>query len=202
MDMSAMEKKSNEFRGSIWNRIPGEHRVWYRRFLRYRDLGPSRSVAAAWRNEQNEREAKGIKGRGKRPSRHWYQHAKDDLWVRRAERWDAHVQVQEEQLWKNRRKKLREKEFQLAEKFLDRVEALLSKPTPDGWKLTDIARMLEIASKVARLSSELTTGVQETRHVVCNKYLSEEDRIRRVKEILERASLRSKSGPPKNKPSM
>ena len=70
-----------------WERLPDELGRWFARFERYRLLGPTRSIEAAWRSETGA--AKGSKG--KRPTRHWYAMAKACSWRERAEAWDATV---------------------------------------------------------------------------------------------------------------
>ncbi len=60
-----------------------EPMLWYERFERYRLMGPNRTIEAAWR----ESPAKGSKG--KRPSRHWYERAREWRWKERAEAWDV-----------------------------------------------------------------------------------------------------------------
>ena len=174
-----------------WARLPGERQLWYRRFMRYRDLGTSRSVAATWRSEQEEREAKGIKGRGKRPSRHWYHHATVDLWESRAEQFDAAESARIETQWRERRSALREQEFTMAERLLQRGKEILEALTDSAsWSLSDAIRAIDLGSKIGRLASQLSTELVEVHHHQADKRLTEDERIGRVSEILRQAAIR------------
>jgi hypothetical protein len=64
-----------------WERQQGEPALWYARFERYRLLGPSRSVAAVFREEKGED--------GGQPPGRWYETSARWNWQSRAEDWDS-----------------------------------------------------------------------------------------------------------------
>ena len=195
--------------GQAWDRLPvGEGSLWYRRFTRYRLIGPSRSVMKTYNDE---REARGRGRSGKSPGQAWYTAYNRDRWEERAQAWDGFILEEEEKLWRERRTKIREREHSLVEQLFQKVEEMLMFPVaeqetvteseggrvtnitvikPADWKLRDITALLDTASKVGRLSSGMATGIEEARHVIVDKELTEEERVKRVGEILKQARIR------------
>jgi hypothetical protein len=194
--------------GMAWDRLPGESALWYRRFTRYRLMGPSRSVS---RTKNDEWEAKGQKRSGKTPGQAWYNAYNRDRWEERAQAWDGYILEQEEIAWKERRTAIREREHELVEQLFQKVEEMLMFPVarqetqteqqggrivnvtiiePADWKLRDITALLETASKVGRLSSEMATSISEARHVAVDESLTDEERLERVSEIVRQARMR------------
>lgn len=75
---------TTEHTDEIWQPQPGEPQSWFERFDIYRQLGPWRSIAAAYRADAGaQANASG------RPSRRWYVMAATWRWQARAEAWDA-----------------------------------------------------------------------------------------------------------------
>ena len=73
-----------------WDRLPGESARAYACFARYRDAGPSRSLAAAYRQETGKKQAGNPTGQWTG----WY--AAHD-WKDRATAYDAHLELQARQ---------------------------------------------------------------------------------------------------------
>jgi hypothetical protein len=71
---------------AAWDRQEGEPAAAYARFLRYRNLGPGRSVAAAY-VAGTSRHKKACDG----PPGSWGREAARWRWVERADAWDVHV---------------------------------------------------------------------------------------------------------------
>jgi hypothetical protein len=72
---------------------------------------------------------------------------------------------------------------------------------PADWKLRDITALLDTASKVGRLSSEMVTSIEEARHTLVTEQMTDEEKLQRVGEILKQARLRKDSSnerPPKD----
>lgn len=104
-------------------------------------------------------------------------------WVDRAAAYDAHMDQIEQDAresalvtdaakWAERQRSLKEREFTLAEALLTKAEMMLKFPlqtqkvekdgkmtiiNPADWSLRDAAKLLETASKVARLSAGMVT---------------------------------------------
>jgi transposase-like protein len=112
-------------------------------------------------------------------------------WVKRACAYDAHMeavaQAERERLareneakWERRREAIREAEFEVAMKLVEKFRGMAEAPLyelreeaedadgctvtvkmPAGWRLRDMPRVAESASKLARLSAEMATERQE-----------------------------------------
>lgn len=84
-----------------WDRQPGERSKWFQRFTRYRLLGYARTFEAVYRDEQ---QSLGLKTG--RPSRSWFDIAREWKWRERAEAWDAYMAEQAERevvaAWRSR----------------------------------------------------------------------------------------------------
>lgn len=158
-----------------WERQPKETARAYAAFKVYLDLGKDRSADRAWSK---------VTGRNGGRSGHWGEWSVKWRWVERATAYDLHMarleQEKREQAlanevdkWADRQRELREREFALSQQLLDKVEAMLKFPlqtvtrsgpkgenvtiVPADWAVRDVARLLETASKVSRLSAEMET---------------------------------------------
>ncbi len=67
-----------------WARQHGEPALWHARFVIYRDLGPDRTIEAAYRTAA---EREGL--RSVRPGSGWYGAARDWIWAGRKAEWDT-----------------------------------------------------------------------------------------------------------------
>lgn len=113
-----------------WDRRSGEVAVAYRAFLAYRDLGPTRSHAAAT-------EALGAKSRSNLSE--W---SKRHEWVERCRAWDAHLQAErqrgiekatrdEAELWAKRKAQQMHEDFAFAQKLMVKVKLLADFPVTE-----------------------------------------------------------------------
>jgi hypothetical protein len=132
-------------------------------------------------------------------------------WMKRACAYDAHMeavaQAERERLraeneakWEKRREAIKEKEFELAEKMVARVEEMLAVPLfevkeevteedgddctnkititmPAGWRLRDAFRGGEVASNLFRKSADMATEKHEIDFDVKNASDAELDQI-------------------------
>lgn len=149
----------------VWERQPNEPLMWFDRFDRFRLQGAGRNMEELWRNEAK-------RSPGARPSSSWYERSREWQWWQRAQAWDAYVRAEEQRKWEERRAKQREREWKTSQELLDRVDTMLMFPLmrttktegehvtiiePIGWRMSDIGRFAETASKIARLASEMAT---------------------------------------------
>lgn len=126
-----------------WLQQEGESDLWYSRLTAFLRMGPRRALLRLYREhvEQQEREAreqgretkrqkKAGEGRIVQPPgdvpRAWVEQARLWQWRARAALYDAHMATEDEALWNERRRKLRQREFDVAERILDRVEQMLA----------------------------------------------------------------------------
>ncbi len=183
-----------------WTKLPGESRLWHKRFMKYVLLGLGRSVSEVWRQEQIQK-GKDLGGKRKRPSTHWYRHFHDDAWEERADLWDKAELAREESEWRMRRRQLRQDQFRLAEALHLRCTELLEKPLPE-FSHTDIVRLATAATELGRLAAEVPDPVQAMKitqdiHMTDRPWdpqldgpRGEEVRLERYKAILRAAEIR------------
>lgn len=138
-----------------WERRDGEPDNWYARFDRFRLLGPTRSIEEVYRQE---RAAEGGKGRQQigKPTRHWYAAAETWEWLERAGAWDAERRAEEEEeerlAWRDKRKAWRHQQFELKERMLQKVTAMLNFP------LTEVVR--EVKSDEGTIITQIIMPVR------------------------------------------
>jgi len=167
-----METNVQEQR-KLWERLPGEPEKWWVRFEKYRLMGPNRSMQVLNNNERKEI-GKGpltaLPG-GFREAVMRYR------WTERVEAWDESLLVEMREEWAKRREKWRQDEWDLANAMHKKVLDMMVFPVarivreadgkttiiePADWKLGDIPKMVDVISKLARLSSGLATERTES----------------------------------------
>ena len=72
-----------------WEQQEGETAKAYEAFCAYRDMGPRRAVDEAYRETAEKRQKNG----SEKAPRHWWEWAADNDWKRRAEAYDAHLEL-------------------------------------------------------------------------------------------------------------
>lgn len=113
-----------------WDQIDGEPILWYKRFTRYRLLWPVRSIAAAYKSEQEENEEKRGKTRATPRTEAdgtWYEMARAWKWEERAAAWDAQVDAELEKTIAAERKKILRTGMALQHKRIERLNYLVEK---------------------------------------------------------------------------
>jgi len=192
--MSEGEKTTFE----MWARREGEPNEWYARFHTFLLLGSSRSLYGAYTAWREQSGAKRAQKRAGLPQS-WRQAAERWEWAKRAEAFDEHERAQQIAEWQRRRDELREHEWKFSQELLDKVRQMLVFPlaktvrsTQDGgqtlvtevypaqWKLADAARMLESASKLARLA----IGV-ETERIGVEVAMTADDLLQAARDVAE-----------------
>jgi hypothetical protein len=102
-----------------WDKRDDETALAYNAFTAYYQMPVrERGIDAAWR-------ASAGNARGKRAQiapRHWYSWSSAHDWVRRAAAYDQHLAKQDEQLWEERRRRKKEREWTEAEQIRDVLE--------------------------------------------------------------------------------
>lgn len=142
-----------------WHKQPKETSKAYQAFSTYLELGPSRSVDAAYRKAKGKQNVRAPSG-----WQHWY-----DLntWRDRAEAYDQHLALlefqnaeiatkQKAEAALARKEKLLQAELELAARLLDRARKILEKDLK-RCTYSDAARMVEVADKILRLSNDMAT---------------------------------------------
>jgi len=184
----------------IWERRDDESNKWFDRFQTYLLLGPSRSLYAAYTAWRERSGAKSARKRAGLPQS-WRLAAEKWQWQPRAEQFDEHERAQQVAEWQRRRDELREHEWKFSQELLDKARQMLVFPlaktvrsTQDGgqtvvtevypaqWKLADTARMLEAASKLARLAVGEDT---ERIGVHGDVELTADDLVQAAREVME-----------------
>ena len=123
----------------LLERLPQESMKAYAAFCAYRDLGPDRSMAKAGE----------VLGKSQGLMEGWS--AAYD-WVKRATAWDDEQDRVARKAQMDEIKKMRVRHAKIAQKALDKVSAALDKVNPDAMTNADMARLMDVASKLERLS--------------------------------------------------
>lgn len=137
-----------------WERQPGETMLAFQAFSEYLRLGATRSAPEVAANL-----GKGLLALRKWQERHG--------WVERATQWDAFLVEQEQAAavlftkeraltWAKRQEELREAEWEVSQKLLEKARELLRDPKV-RWSGGDIARIAEVAQKLGRLGAGMET---------------------------------------------
>lgn len=164
-----------------WDKQPRESSEAYAAFCVYRDLGPSRTLAAAYRayREGTQKRLRGTfsddapdKSTGLQVPGSWKKNRISGNWNARAEAYDAHLLRSATEArasaaavggekWLHRRDEQREYEWQLrsrAAKLIDRELTRLEGSDPSSPpSIGEVLRLVDMAVKVGRLACEMET---------------------------------------------
>lgn len=122
-----------------WERQEGESTKAYEAFCIYRDLGINRSIAKVGK----------VLGKSQALLEGW---SSKHGWVERAAQWDSEQDRVARQQQLDEIKKMRKRHATLAGDMLMKAAAALKELPEDEIKATDISRMVDVASKLERLS--------------------------------------------------
>ena len=168
-----------------WDRQRYESMFWYARFEKFRLAGPTRSVLGAYNQELV---AAGREPKKCQPSS-WKHACNYWKWRERAEAWDNAQLEQAREIWADRRDQWRQEEWDLAtalrEKAFDMLGFPVAKVTrekdgqvtivePSEWRLVDAAKLIDTASKIARLSTGMVNERTESVEWDPSKFTTEE----------------------------
>lgn len=122
-----------------WERQPNETSRAYEAFCVYRDMGPGRSINKTGRSLSKNRTT----------ISEW---SVKYEWVRRTAEWDAEQDRIARQAQIDEIKKMRKRHADIANAMLIKAAKALQSIPADEIKASDVSRMVEIASKLERLS--------------------------------------------------
>lgn len=158
-----------------WEQQTRESAKAFASFVLYRDAGSSRSLEVV-----RQKSAKSVPLLKRWSSLYG--------WVDRVDAYDRHMaaiqqaereraEAVEAQKWAERRSLQREREWKMSEALLERAAEMLTHPTtreryddgktviePADWQLRDIPPFVNMASKIARLASEMETERKTNDH--------------------------------------
>jgi len=138
-----------------WHQQPGEPDRWFGRFHRYLLLGARRSLLGAVNAEKGDLGQKKTNS----PPTSWRDAFLKWKWAERSAAWDKVQQADAEKVWTNRRTEQRQREWQIAEKLMDKASEILDQSlVTQKYTLKDAAALAEAASKLARASAEMCGG--------------------------------------------
>lgn len=164
-----------------WEQQPGEPAFWFSRFQRFLLMGPGRNLTAlsnAVRADEGKPPLACPTGGFSRNAPLWG-------WKDRAELFDKYQEFIDLNKWELRRDDVREREWSVGNKLLQKAAEMLEFPTsyqhvknekkftsddgkttiihqnitiePGKWFFSDVPKMLDVASKLLRLSANLET---------------------------------------------
>lgn len=174
-----------------WERQPGEPNDWYHFFFEFfLKAGVRRSILEAHRRYVRvHAEEEGEEPSESFASPRWYFHSHKWQWQYRAEAYDEHQRILEQQRWEDRQHELREREWETASKLMGVAQDVLSRyeeaelsastqdslpkrrnsgrvqsprPKAPPLKPADVARFAETGSKLGRLASGMFTDQTAT----------------------------------------
>lgn len=153
-----------------WRRMSGEPTLWYTRFQTFYRLGVRRSMLGCYnrlRAQEGKSEVIQLPNNWRRQTQRW-------RWRERAEAYDHYHAQRDELKWQKRRDQHREQEWGVTQELLEKAKRMIAWPlervereadqegrtvktivNPTRWTIRDAAQMLEVASKIARLSAEM-----------------------------------------------
>lgn len=133
-----------------WQQQPNEPDLWFARFHEFLLSGSGRSLLATYNASAKKPEkARTI------PSS-WREAAKKWNWESRAIAFDNHQQSEDLEVWQRRRREIREKQWAIAEKLLNKAQEMLEVPLSDQrWTAIAPARFAQTAIDLARQAAEL-----------------------------------------------
>ncbi len=191
---------------AAWERQPGEPIRWFTRFTSFRLMGPGRSLMGCVNKERvqqgKEKYTKGV-------AYSWSAAAAKWRWRERALAWDKHVLAEEERLQEERRREWRQKEWDYAQRLLAAADVMLKFPLmrteqtrteadgkvqitnvilPADWRLTDVSHMIGMASKLARLATDMETDKKQAEIKIEEVELSKDERNRALSALADTIS--------------
>lgn len=153
-----------------WEKQPSEPNEQFKRFYRYLTLPGKRSLQAAYNLERVER------GRKKTTTcpDSWWNAFKAWNWQERAAAWDRHNQIQELEEWKERRRQLRQAQWEDAHLGIAKAKEMLKLPivrksssdgqttiVPADWTFRQAIAILAECYGLARQASGFSTLTEE-----------------------------------------
>jgi hypothetical protein len=163
----------------IWERQNNESSKAYAAFCVYRDLGPERSLDKA------------LSVANKKPTnrRHWSRWMEKYRWYERAQAYDDYIERKErkekEKAILEKADEMADRHVKLAKAFQQRIAQALQQIDPAQLSPSDMAKWLDVATKLERLSIGEPTeiGKQEVQGQVTQRY--EYDITQRIEQYAD-----------------
>ena len=133
----------------IWERLPSESSKAYAAFCIYRDMGPKRSI---------EKVQKKV-GKKSGYLRHLYRWSSKYNWFERAKAYDDYIEKKKREENEKAILEMAERHVKLAMAFLLKIAQALQQIDPAQLSPSDMAKWLEIATKLERLSRGVPTEI-------------------------------------------
>jgi len=145
----------------LWERQPGEGSKAYAAFCVYRDLGPERSLEKVRQNLDKPRTRKWLGDWSVKYN-----------WVERAQAYDDYIERKKREKNEKEILEMAERHAKLAKAFLLMIAQALQQIDPAQLSPSDMAKWLEVATKLERLSRGVPTeiGKQEVQGQVTQRY--------------------------------
>jgi hypothetical protein len=161
-----------------WERQPYESQADFAIFQLYLEQDAPRSVNEAyrkWLSQKGDVKARLAPGSWRNLANGKKRNGGAEIpgamtWTARALAWDDHVADLERQKWIKRRLEIKEQEWEVGSKLLQRGREMLQFPIvtaesqdgrtiimPAGWKLKDIPQVVSTGSKLSRLAADMVT---------------------------------------------
>lgn len=159
-----------DFTEPIWEQQAGEPDLWFGRFCRYRNMIGSRSVLAAWFDEQGQRANEGdrraieaLKRASKRKKKQcpgsWNEASADWHWKARAIARDRFVQEEEDRIWVSRQKAFRDQRWRWYETLNSKAEPMMRMPI--------VSQVIERSDAEGSMTTRITaTEWSQFRHAI------------------------------------
>jgi len=133
-----------------WDRLPHEPAESFEVFAALREMPPGERVLAE--------AVRKVLGVDTVPSK-YYRYQTQYKWEERLWAFDVYQDQLAQEVWVQRRKEEREREWQLAHSMVKVAQAMLERATNDlsevSWRASDIPKLVETASKLARLAAQM-----------------------------------------------
>ncbi|HKQ06196.1 MAG TPA: hypothetical protein VJ464_13760 [Blastocatellia bacterium] len=162
----------------MWERGENEPALWFDRFIAYLKMGRTRSKLAVYKKERDaadrnspniERRERARKGAIKTVPHAWRDASHRYMWDKRAEAFDEHEQLEDQERWREQHRKDRELEHQKGSELMQRASemlgfALAKVKVPTGLKLiTDAGEIGEVFKQLRTPDEE---GVMPNQAIV------------------------------------
>lgn len=133
-----------------WEQQPGESMKAFEVFCAYRDLGPKRSIERAAHLS------------GKRWTNYVRSWSAKYHWVARAKAYDVEQDRKKRALEDAEREKMAERHLKVSMAMIDKAFQAVEKMKPESLMAQDVSRLVEVASKLERLTRGEKTESVET----------------------------------------
>jgi hypothetical protein len=130
-----------------WDRQPDEPPMWFDRFSTYLDIGPNRTVTAAY-NIDREKQGKLPE---KQADQTWYMQSHIWQWNERAGAYDAHWRATELAMMEARREEGIRRRLRMMDKLEEKVMVALAMMQPEAWEPHHLVAAMKLIVQETRI---------------------------------------------------